>query len=126
VEHGEGNVRSGSVTKIILPEEGGVPNLEIRRLMKEIEEERKDRTIHPQTVQEMTGALERLLRYANDGNIRGLALVALLNSEAQQEMGMDSLAIFSAPGDAVPDLYQTVVAFLAGINRFEPPPTPPA
>lgn len=86
------------MTKIILPVIDGITNLEIRRLQREIDADRSDRAIHQKTLDEVSNILDKLQRLCGQGQVRGVALCALLTQAAPDG---DALGIFCAPeGDS--------------------------
>lgn len=82
------------MSKIILPEDRGVPNLEIRRMRKELEATRPEQKIHPQTAAEISKHLDRLQDLTQKGQVRAMTLVALLTRDQQPT---NVLTLFGAP-----------------------------
>lgn len=67
------------MSKLILPEENGVPNFAIRRMQKELEELRKnEKGVHPQTSQEISNALDKIRAMSDQGKLRAVLVVGLL------------------------------------------------
>lgn len=127
--------------KLIMPAEDGVPNLQIRRVQKEIEAERSAmRGIHSQTSTELAKALDRLRAMADREELRALSVVALTrpSRELPQAEAMDQVllalapsckVLFSCPRTDRPlavDLVRMTEAFLNQVMATQFPPPPPS
>lgn len=108
--------------KIIMPDEGGVPNFEIRKLTREIEEERANRAANPKTANELAENLEKVQNMALKGQVRAMSMVALLTKEA--DVPHSALAVFCAGGDHSLELYQHTMNWLMQIGGTIQPPPP--
>lgn len=128
---------------LILPSKDGVPNLEIRRHQRTIEEQRKlERGVNPQTGHEIAKTLDELRKLADQGMIRALVVVALTrpsrempeapNREVQPVVAPNTKVVFSCPRadrEMAVDLARSAQAFLDHVivNHFPPPaPTKPS
>lgn len=125
------------MTNLILPQMNGVPNLEIRRVQRELETERaQQRGVHPQTANEISKELDKIRELADQGAIRALAIVALLRPTREMpelseklHLAVDANAkvLFACPATDRPmaeDLAATTQAFIEHVMRVSfPPPT---
>lgn len=112
--------------RLILPTQEGVPNLEIRRMQRVLEQQRPEVKIHPQTAGEVSRNLEMLLRRTEAGEIRALLAVALLTKESEA----DCVPIFSSPmsdsGAVAHELLQWSVEWVNHCSKMVGPPPKPA
>lgn len=115
-------------TDLILPySKEGIPNLEIRRMQRKIEEETPERTIHEQTLEEISKKLDHLQDLTQRSRIRGLFLVATLTKEEPH----DALTLFGVPRPEVEkgpahELLQYAAEWFAACAHEVGPPDPPA
>jgi hypothetical protein len=84
--------------KLILPSSQGVPNLEVRRMMRELEATKEPQKIHPQTAEQISLHLDHLQKMTQESRIQGMLLCALLvkNSPPSAE----ALTLFSVPNQS--------------------------
>lgn len=113
--------------RIILPTSPeGIPNLEIRRMQRKIEAETPERTIHDQTLEEISKKLDQLQSLTQQSRIRGVFMVATLTKEEPH----DALTLFGAPkpeveqGPAHELLQYTAEWFHACVHEIGPPDPP--
>lgn len=81
--------------QLILPETKGVPNLEVRRMMRELEATKQPEKIHPQTAQQISLHLDQLQKLTQSSQVQGLMLVALLVKGAHPRG--EALTLFGVP-----------------------------
>ncbi len=81
--------------KLILPTTKGVPNLEVRRMMRELEAKKEPLKIHPQTAKEISLHLDCLQKLTQESKIRGMMLCALLVEGTDH--GGKALTLFGVP-----------------------------
>lgn len=87
--------------RLITPETAeGIPNLEVRRMMRELEQEKQPPTIHQQTAKQVSLHLDRMQKLTQEGKVQGMTLVALLLKGAHPDG--EALTLFSAPDNHKP------------------------
>ncbi len=64
--------------RLILSETEGVPNLEVRRMMRELEATKQPDQIHPQTAEQISLHLDQLQKLTQNSQVQAMMLVALL------------------------------------------------
>ncbi len=82
-------------SRLILPETQGVPNLEVRRMMRELEATKAPEQIHPQTAQAISLHLDQLQKLTQNSQVVGMMLVALLVKGAHPKG--EALTLFGVP-----------------------------
>lgn len=118
------------MTRLILPEQNGVPNLEIKRVQREIEQERATRPLHAETQQEVAAMLDNLRRLTDAGAIQALLAVAMVkpgaNLPAKTTVRRELMTVLSAPRDPglILDLAEVTALFLERVTEecLSPPP----
>jgi len=64
--------------RLILPVTEGIPNLEVRRMMRELEQTKEPPKIHPQTAEQISLHLDQLQKLTQESKVQGMMLCALL------------------------------------------------
>lgn len=82
-------------SRLILPTTAGVPNLEVRRMMRELESTKQPEQIHPQTAQQISLHLDQLQRMTQNSQVAAMMLVALLVKGAHPRG--EALTLFGVP-----------------------------
>ena len=81
--------------RLILPETEGVPNLEVRRMMRELEATKEPPKIHPQTAEQISLHLDQLQKLTQNSQVQAMMLVALLVKGAHPKG--EALTLFGVP-----------------------------
>lgn len=81
--------------KLILPETEGIPNLEVRRMMRELEATKEPAKINPQTAKEISLHLDQLQKLTQNSQVQGMMLCALLVKGAHPRG--EALTLFGVP-----------------------------
>lgn len=82
-------------SRLILPTIAGVPNLEVRRMMRELESTKQPEQIHPQTAEQISLHLDQLQELTQNSQVVGLMMVALLVKGAHPRG--EALTLFGVP-----------------------------
>jgi len=81
--------------KLILPETEGIPNLEVRRMMRELERTKEPPKIHPQTARQISLHLDALQKLTQNSQVQGMVICALLLKDAHPKG--EALTLFGVP-----------------------------
>jgi hypothetical protein len=81
--------------KLILPETEGIPNLEVRRMMRELETTKQPAKINPQTAQQISLHLDQLQKLTQNSQVQGMVICALLLKGAHPRG--EALTLFGVP-----------------------------
>lgn len=114
------------MSKLILPETEGVPNLEIRRMQRELEANREPPKIHPQTAAAVSTHLDQLQKLTQESKVQGMMLCALLVKGAHPKG--EALTLFGAPNNdqgVSRELLDYSHGWLLAVAEELGPPTPP-
>ncbi len=84
--------------KLILPETQGVPNLEVRRMMRELEATKEPPKIHPQTAEQISLHLDQLQELTQNSQVQAMLIVALLVKGASPKG--EALTLFGVPNQS--------------------------
>ena len=84
--------------KLILPTTEGVPNLEVRRMMRELEAAKQPEKIHPQTAEQISLHLDQLQRMTQASQVQAMMLCALLVKGASPRG--EALTLFGVPNQS--------------------------
>ncbi len=85
--------------KLILPMTAeGVPNLEVRRMMRELETTKEPQKIHPQTAEQISLHLDQLQKMTQESQVQAMMLVALLVKGAHPRG--EALTLFGVPNQS--------------------------
>lgn len=122
-KHSKESTSSEPSVGLILPDENGVPNLEIKRHAKLIEQQRAhDRGVNPQTLQEIAVTLDRFRELAQQGEIRSLVLTAIMRQRPGQPSAQ---TVFACPREdraLAEETAQVTVHWLNTVLGDIPPP----
>ncbi len=82
-------------SKLILPETEGIPNLEVRRMMRELERTKEPPKINPQTAKQISLHLDALQKLTQNSQVQGMVICALLLKGAHPRG--EALTLFGVP-----------------------------
>lgn len=124
------------MAELILPDNNGMPNLEIRRMQRELEKERANtRGVHDETAHELSKALDELRVYSDQGKVRALFVVCIMRdppkTRVMSELGPECRALFACPRsdrELAVNLCHATDAFkdLVMSSQYPGPPNKPA
>ncbi len=83
--------------KLILPETEGIPNLEVRRMMRELETTKPPPKINPQTAKQISLHLDALQKLTQDSQVQGMVICALLLKGAHPKG--EASTLFGVPNE---------------------------
>lgn len=83
--------------KLILPETEGIPNLEVRRMMRELETTKQPAKINPQTAEQISLHLDALQKLTQNSQVQGMMICALL-VKGSHPRG-EALTLFGVPNE---------------------------
>lgn len=85
-------------SRLILPETEGIPNLEVRRMMRELEQTKEPPKIHPQTADQISLHLDQLQKMTQESQVQAMMLCALLVKGASPRG--EALTLFGVPNQS--------------------------